>query len=162
MTLYTVLAPRARAGETQPDPIALVFVKEGFCWPALFFPGLWLIFRRMWLVLVLYIAMAIGLGILGDRTNAFVNIGIGLLLWLWFAIEANGLRRWSYLIHGWRFIDVVEGRNLREAELRYFLEWPAIPPASPPPATPEKPAARLPSIEAGDVVGVFPAPGGSP
>lgn len=161
MTLYTVLAPPPRQGETRPDPIAVVFIKEGFCWPALFFPALWLIFRRMWLVLVLYVAAAIGIGILGDRTTAGVASAVAVLAWLWFAVEANGLRRWSYLIHGWRLIDVVEGRNLREAELRYFLEWPAIVPPAPPPP-PEKPVIRLPSAEAGDVIGLFPSPGGSP
>ena len=39
MAIYTVLAPKVRDGEPLPDPMAVVFVKEGFSWPALFFPA---------------------------------------------------------------------------------------------------------------------------
>ena len=50
--------------------MAAVFVKEGFCWPALFFALPWLIFRRLWWVLAGYVVagaaiVAIG-GALGD------------------------------------------------------------------------------------------------
>ena len=43
---------------------------------------------------------------------------------------------------------------------------PVEPPRAPepieaPPAVPEKPAPRLPSIEQGDVIGLFPSPGGA-
>jgi hypothetical protein len=62
-------------------------------------------------------------------------------------------------------IAVSEGRNLEEAEIRYFSETEgALPPAPPaPPAPPSVPRAPQPpvkpSAEAGDVVGLFPAPG---
>lgn len=164
MTLYTVLAPPAGEGEVRPDPIRLVFVKEGFCWPALFIPELWMIFRRMWIVLALTIAIAVGIVMLGERTTPAVAGALFFLGWIWFAIEANGLRRWTYLIRGWRLIDVVEGRNYREAEIRYFHTFDARMPAVPPPAppvVPEKPAPRLPSIEQGEVIGLFPSPGGA-
>jgi hypothetical protein len=165
MTLYTVLAPPAHEGETRPDPIRLVFVKEGFCWPALFIPVVWLLFRRMWIVLALYVAAVIGIAVLGEKTVPAISGALFLLGWIWFAIEANGLRRWSYLIHGWRLIDVVEAQNLREAEIRYFHTFEervsALPPP-PPPVVPEKPPIRLPSIEQGDIVGLFPAAGGTP
>jgi len=164
MTFYTVLAPPRLEGETRPDPIRLTFIKEGFCWPALFVAVPWMIFRRMWIVLALYVAAAIGIGVLGERTLPAISVALALLLWLWFAIEANGLRRWTYLIRGWRLIDVVEGRNLREAEIRYFHNFeervPALPPPAPP-VVPEKPALRLPSIEQGEVIGLFPSPGGA-
>jgi hypothetical protein len=164
MTLYTVLAPPAAEGEIRPDPIRLVFVKEGFCWPALFIPVLWLIFRRMWIVLALYVAAVIGIAALGERTVPAVSGALLFLGWIWFAIEANGLRRWSYLIHGWRLIDVVEAGNYREAEIRYFHTFeermPEMPPPAPP-VVPEKPPIRLPSIEQGDIVGLFPSPGGA-
>jgi hypothetical protein len=165
MTLYTVLAPRPVEGESRPDPIRLVFVKEGFCWPALFIPLLWLIFRRLWIVLALTVAVAIGIIVLGQRTTPAVAVALFFLGRIWFAIEANGLRRWSYLVHGWRLIDVIEARNYREAEIRYFHGFeermPEMPPP-PPPVVPEKPPLRLPSIEEGDVVGLFPSPGAAP
>jgi hypothetical protein len=157
MTLYTVLAPAPRQGETRPDPLALVFIKEGFCWPALFVPALWLLFRRLWLVLALAIIFAVAVGILGGQAGVAIPFAITLLARLWFAIEANGLRRWTYRLYGYRLIDVVEAGNLREAELRYFLEWPAIVPAPPP----EKAVIRDASPEAGEVIGLFPSAGGA-
>ncbi len=36
---------------------ALAFVKEGFSWPALFVPAFWLIYHRMWIELVVFLAI---------------------------------------------------------------------------------------------------------
>jgi len=164
MTLYTVLAPPRLEGETRPDPIRLLFIKEGFCWPALFIPVIWMIFRRLWIVLALYVAAFVAIGAIGERVHPAIPAAVILLGWLWFAVEANGLRRWTWLVRGWRLIDVIEARNLREAEIRYFHTFeervPALPPA-PPPVVPEKQAPRLPSIEEGEVIGLFPSPGGA-
>ncbi|MBN9011101.1 MAG: DUF2628 domain-containing protein, partial [Rhizobiales bacterium] len=98
MTLYTVLAPPRLEGEIRPDPIRLAFIKEGFCWPALFVPVLWMILRRMWIVLALYVAVALGIGALDGHVPPAIPVAVILLGWIWFAIEANGLRRWTYLI----------------------------------------------------------------
>ena len=170
MTLYTVLLP----GTEQPDsdPMAAVFVKEGFCWPALFFALPWLIFRRLWWVLAGYVVagaaiVAIG-GALGD---GFAGPAFVLFAFL-FALEANELRRWTLRRRGYRMAAVVEARGLEEAEIRYFAgreatagkprpsaAGPTPPPA--PPASPAPPALGpiVPSAEAGEVVGLFPAPG---
>ena len=97
MRLYTVLAPTGRPDDA-PDPLSLVFVKEGFCWPALFFPEIWLIFRRLWLVwssssIIAAVAL---LTLFADRAP-------GPLPWtaarprpLFFALEGNDLRRWTW------------------------------------------------------------------
>ena len=169
MTLYTVLLPGTPQAE--PDPMAAVFVKEGFCWPALFFALPWLIFRRLWWVLAGYVVagaaiMAIG-GALGD---GFAGPAFVLFAFL-FALEANELRRWTLRRHGYRLAAVVEGRGLEEAEIRYFVglspdaaeSTAGQPPiaGAPPPAPPAPPPQGpiLPSAEDGEVVGLFPAPG---
>ena len=159
MSIYTVLSPPPQAGDIAPDPLSLVFVKEGFCWPALFFPEVWLIFRRLWLVLVLDLLVIIAAGVAADRVGGAVGL-ILVLVRLLFALEANGLRRWTYYRHGYRLIGVVEGRRLWEAELRFFLDWSPGPTVPPPPET-EPPAAKPPSPEAGEVIGLFPVPGGA-
>jgi len=160
MSIYTVLSPPPEAGDIAPDPLSLVFVKEGFCWPALFFPEIWLIFRRMWLVLVIDVLVIIAAGLVVDRVGAAAGL-ILVLLRLLFALEANGLRRWTYYRHGFRLVGVVEGRRLWEAELRFFLDWAPEASAPPPPPEPEPPVAKPPSPEAGEVVGLFPVPGGA-
>jgi hypothetical protein len=160
MSIYTVLAPPPRPGEIAPDPLSLVFVKEGFCWPALLIPEIWLIFRQLWLVLLLDIVAVVAVGVILSQVGpavAFILVPARLLL----ALEGNGLRRWTYYRHGYRLAGVVEGRRLWEAELRFFLEW--VPETSPstPPSAPQPPPPKAPSPEAGEVVGLFPAPGGA-
>ena len=158
MSIYTVLSPPQQAGDIAPDPFSLLFVKEGFCWPALFFPEIWLIFRRMWLVLLFDIVVILSVIAIVDGAGPAAAL-ILVLARILFALEANGLRRWTYYRHGYQLLDVVEGRRLWEAELRFFLGWsPDIPAPAAPPA-PERPTAAPPSPESGEVVGLFPVPG---
>ncbi|HVZ14257.1 MAG TPA: DUF2628 domain-containing protein [Bauldia sp.] len=181
MAVYTVLAPQPMDGGTlPPDPMTLVFVKEGFSWPAFLFAGPWLIFRRLWLVLIGYVIVAVALGAAG---NALGNPIFGLVMLavhFLFALEATALRAWTLERHGYRLVGIAEGRREEEAEIRYFTEieaqpqaaagatpQPPQPPVPPTPPAPYSPPSvprmsRPPSAEAGDVVGLFPAPGGGP
>jgi hypothetical protein len=174
MTLYTVNAPPPGPDETAPDPGSLVFVKEGFSWPALLLPEIWLIWRRMWLVLLLYVAVSAAFIILAGRFGDALAGPIFVLCRFLLALEANGLRRWTLERNGYGMIGVAEGRGLTEAELRFFSEWSGAPPAAvpspagpPPPPAAAKPAPAVarpepwqPTPENGGVVGLFPAPGG--
>src|SRR5262245_25061222 len=161
MTIYTVLAPPLRSGDIAPDPQALVFVKEGFNWPALFIPEIWLIARRMWLVVVLDIAAIALASILLDGVALIAGLVVVQLARFLFALEANGLRRWTYYRHGYKLLDVVEGQRLSEAELRFYLDWAPEIAAPTPPAESEPPQPKPRSLEAGDVVGLFPTRGGT-
>lgn len=173
MAIYTALVPGS--AEAESDPMAAVFVKEGFSWPALFVALPWLIFRRLWLVLAGYIVVVVVVGAIGDQLgDAFTGQALVVLHFL-FALEANELRRWTLRRHGYRLTAVVEGRDVEEAEIRYFAglsaapatdvpDQPTPPVAGPtPPAPPPLPLRPLgpiaPSAEAGDVIGLFPAPG---
>ncbi len=173
MPLYTVFAPPLKPGETAPDPVRFVFVKDGFCWPALFVPELWLLFRRMWLVFLLYLAASLAISVIGTRVGGPLPWVTLVLMHLLFALEGNALRRWKLSGVGYDFIGVAEGKR-QEAELRFFSQWrptaaaaaeaqgdtgavqPPAPPAAAKPAEPTRDAS-----EAGDVIGLFPAPGGT-
>jgi hypothetical protein len=106
-----------------------------------------------------------------------------LLVHLLFALEANNLRRWTLERRGFRLVAVAEGRNIEEAEIRYFSSREAGDPALPVPPIPAPPPAPTsvptppvppippiptslrpiqPSAEAGDVVGLFPTPATTP
>jgi len=161
MSIYTVLAPRTP--DSAPDPTAFVFVKDGFCWPALFIPAIWMIFRRLWLVLILYLAAAVIFGIFAGMVAGMAALTIFLLARFLVALEANGLRRWTLERRGFALIAVVEARNAREAEIRFFADW--EPQSQAPVSRIAPPPVNLvawkPSPEAGEVVGLFPAPGGA-
>lgn len=169
MTLYTVHTPPEGRGDD--DPQKVVFIKEGFCWPALFFPEIWLLVRRMWLVLAAYVAVIALLAVGGEYLSDDLGIGLIVLFRLFFALEGNGLRRWTYESYGWKLAGIVEGGSLDEAEVRFFAEWHGDLPeparaVSPPPPPPQAiqpafaPAAPWqPTAENGGVVGLFPTPG---
>jgi hypothetical protein len=171
MTIYTVLVPGT--DEAKSDPMAPVFVKEGFAWPALFFAPLWLIFRRLWLALLGYVIAVAVIGAIGNAIgDTFTFAGMVLLHFL-LALEGNELRRRSLGRRGYRLTAIVDGRGVEDAEIRYFAGLsprqedapgqPTPPAAGPiPPRTPPAPPPLgpiNPSAEAGEVIGLFPAPG---
>ena len=158
MTTYTVLIPpdAHREGPSEATLARTLFVKDGFCWPALFLAIPWLLFRRLWLVLLGYLVFVIvveaGAQFLGDMAPGIIGMGLSLL----FAFEANNLRRWTLERRGWRMVAVVEGRNREEAEIRFFAHIAseqARAPVSPTPAAPSGVPAQAPRIGGPKVVG---------
>lgn len=125
MTAYTVHQPLVSAPDILSQADQLRFVKEGFAWYAFFFPLLWLIFYRMWLVLLIYLAALIGLEFVfsmvgfSDTGLGFLAVAIGFL----FASEANNLRRWTLGRSGHRMIAAISGRSLEICELKFFSAW---------------------------------------
>jgi hypothetical protein len=165
MRIYTVHAAPGGDGTAAADPDRFVFIKEGFSWPALLVPELWLLYRRMWLIFVLFVAASVGLAMLVTADSEAIVTAILVLARLWFATEANGLRRWTLERRGYRLIGVAEGHRLSEAEFRFFSGWlesgRRTPPAPvEPPAKPPQAETAAPSPAAGEVIGLFPNPGG--
>jgi hypothetical protein len=158
MTIYTVLAPPAGAGSAGPDPDRFVFVKEGICWPALYMTAIWLLWRRMWLVFVLYLMVAAAIIAVADKMAAPVAWVIIVLFGFLVALEANNLRRWTLERSGYRFVGVASGDNRSEAEFRFFATWSAPTARQPQPEPPRPPSGA--ASHADEVVGLFPTPGG--
>jgi len=137
------------------DDRRIVLVKDGFCWPALFFTIIWAIYRRVWLGLGVYI---IGLVVLAALEASFASdAGIIYLLNFAFALyvaaEANDWRRRSLIKRGYREVAVVIAEALEDAERRYFeMEADAreasraqrtTPPSAPPSTDAPEPAGAL-------------------
>ena len=161
MTIYTVLAP-PDAGSAGPDRDRFVFIKEGFCWPAFLFTSIWLLIRRMWLVFLLYVLAAAAVVFVSAKISPVVLLPVVMLLGVLVALEANNLRRWTLERRGYRFIGVAAGHSREEAEFRFFSTWPGMKTEAKP-AEPPKPAppAILPPVASGEIVGLFPKPGGA-
>ncbi len=187
MTIFTVHAPPAADG-VAADPAGFVFVKDGFSWPALFIPPVWLIWNRLWLTLLIWVVAIVVLSILAGVPAPDASTAVMILFGVWFALEANGFRRWTLERRGYVLVGVVEGRRIEDAERRFFAEAASAdvspgPAASvPPSATPARSSASfLPSSAAAQpsvqppwtpvpppvhppragpgIVGLFPAPG---
>ena len=171
MKVFTVHEP-PEAGTGQFDGIVLV--KEGFCWPALFIPAIWMLWHRMWWVLLAWLAFGVGIGVVGEffKETGFILGVLSLAVTIWFALEANEFRRWSLRQKGWRTLGVAAGRDREEAEQSYFRRFLAPAPAAgtatagmaapghiPPRTTTRVPTTlRRPSPGSEPVVGLFPHP----
>lgn len=133
MSLYMVLIPPDARLEAMRlgDLDRTTFIKDGFCWPALFFSLPWLLVRRLWLVLVAYLVAGLLLEAATRLAGGPVP-GIGAVLFaLFFALHANGLRRWTLERRGWRQVATIEARNAVEAEQRFFSRLAASAPDQP-------------------------------
>lgn len=99
-----------------------IFVKEGFSWPAFFFPLIWLLYKRMWIVLAFYVVATTAMAILAETTPVsddavfLCNLAVSLIL----GLEGNDLYRWTLARRRYREQAVVIGSNQVTAEQRYF------------------------------------------
>ena len=57
MTIYTVHAPPPKADDIALDPERFEFIRDGFGFWAFVFAPLWMLWRRLWLVLLFYVAV---------------------------------------------------------------------------------------------------------
>jgi hypothetical protein len=125
VTLYSVYEPPAEAPDVTGRAEALAFVKEGFSWPALLVPGLWLLYQRMWLELILFILVFTLLAWVSSPSDD----GQALLGWVSaalvvvFAFEANDLRRAALERGGYRLAGIAIGGDRDAAELAFFGSW---------------------------------------
>jgi hypothetical protein len=166
MPVYTVHAPPLRAAEASPDPERFVFVRDGFYFWAFLLTPLWLLWHRLWLVLLIYVVavLAIENGLAysglsangGDLVLLFVSVLVGL--------EASTLWRFTLARRGFRQVGIVGGSNAETAERRFFRAWAEAAPAqsgsAPRPPT-QAPPPLPPMPQTPDIIGLFPEPGAS-
>jgi hypothetical protein len=125
VTLYSVYEPRAEAPDLIERADRLAFVKEGFCWPALFVPLLWLIYQRMWVELgVLVVVLSALQWALGfDPSTQALSGWVSLALIFLFAFEANDLRVAALKRGGFTLAGIAAGAHRDAAELAFFRSW---------------------------------------
>ncbi len=118
--VYTV---HVRAWSANADREA-VFVREGFCWGALFFSVLWALWHRMWFTALIIFAVSLAVSVATDLLglDPLTDAAVGLALALVIAWEANDWRRASLARRGYVTAGVVAARNLPEAERRFFVK----------------------------------------
>jgi len=175
MPVYTVHAPVTDGTEAHSVTDRFVFVRDGFHFWAFVFGPLWLLWHRLWLALLGYIVVTTAGTIALARlpTGAGTHFTVTLLVALLMGFEAASLWRWTLSRRKWRQLDIVVADDQETAERRFFDRWtpsqrsfgadqPAVDRGSPPPTrdVPGQPFSRPPSSH-GDIVGLFPQPGGS-
>jgi len=127
MPAYSVFEPPlssrrgvASTGATRTD--RFIFLREKFSFVAFLFGPLWMLARRLWVVLIIYVVavgfLEFGLRRIGVGVQARVVVYV--LIQFLVGIEATGLRRWTLARRGWQDCGIViaDGREL--AERRFF------------------------------------------
>lgn len=160
MKRYVVWEPREGVEYSAEGAERLVFAREGFSWAAFLFPPLWLIFRRAWrglLVWLVLVALVVAVRVSG------LAPGNGLWLMLLanavIGFEAAWFRGMSLRRRGFRPIEVVLAPSQVEAERQFFSAWaPDVPvPADDAPTARYRTAQPRYSRGPG-VLGLFPEP----
>jgi hypothetical protein len=163
MAVYTVHQPPLKKYESSPDPDRFVFVRDGFSFWAFLLGPLWMLWHRMWLVLLGYAAVAVALetGLRFANVSAGTRLFAGLAFAILVGIEAGTLRRFT--LRRWKNIGLIVADDRDGAERRFFDSWvrsEALPPSSPARSS-LLPATATPRMSPGgpDVIGLFPQPG---
>ena len=162
MPVYTVHAPKSLGNDFRAAPEKVVFVRDGFHVWAFFLGFIWLIYRRLWLVLLGYIVVQIAAEVVLRVTHAsgFAYSVVMLVIALFLGSEAGSLRRWTLSRRKWQQIGLVAADDEESAERRFFERAPSENFTFPAKASPTMPMPHS-SIAARDAAGFFPMPDGS-
>jgi hypothetical protein len=163
MPTYTVHAPPAKTGATEPE--RFLFLRDGFHFWAFVAPVLWLLFYRQWLALLIYLIVASGIvgGLVWLGASTAAVVGAALCISLLVGFEAATIRRWTLARRRWTMQGFVVGEDADVAERRFFSRWarrgnetaPAAPSEPPPAGMRAQPRAPAPEP---NVIGLFPEP----
>ena len=127
MRFYTLHVPAIEPGSVLPDGgrlnrqlVAVVPVKEGFCWPAFFFSLLWTLWHRLWVVALGLIAANLVISVLVFKSgaNEAVTIVVSFSIALMLGFMGNDFRRSKLGKHGYTERSLVMGRTAQAAVRR--------------------------------------------
>jgi len=164
MAAFAVLEPPRRHRGASEHADRFLFLRDRFSLGAFLFGPLWMIWRRLWLALTIYLVIA---GLIGYALQivgidwTVVTLVFGLIQLL-IGLEGTNLVRWSRVRHGWYDHGVVIADDRELAERRFFDSRRAVRPAdgSVAASAPTLPPASEVGQSRSDVVGLFPEPGG--
>ena len=164
MSVFTVHEPPLRAAEALPDPQRFAFVRDGFYFWAFALTPIWMLWHRMWLVLLIYLIVAVGV----DSAMHYAGIGVGgvfvvgFLLSFLIGVEASTLRRFTLARRGWKNFGVVAGDGVEAAERRFYdvrAASAASKAAQPTSASSAPPPSAQRAPQPSGIIGLFPEPG---
>jgi hypothetical protein len=156
MASFVVMEPPGSGGQKSAEA---KFVRDGFVFPALVIPVLWMLWHRMWLESgLVFLATAI-FGALADRADMGTLAALlSLALAVFTGFEGAALRIASLRRKGWIETAVVEAQSAADAELRYLYDAEELEPVAAEPAPrPSLPSA--PVTPTGPALGLMSYPG---
>jgi hypothetical protein len=138
MAVYAVFEPplkedAAGAGAAMERALRVKFVRDGFSWVAFLFGPVWMLYHRLWLAVVCYVALIFVVTVIAFKfglAEGAVTLA-SLLIAVLIGFESATLRRRKLLRWRWRDLGVVVEKNREAAERRFFDRWVATVPGEP-------------------------------
>ena len=116
MTLYVVQAPDA----SDPGLAKARFIKDGYSWPAFVFAQIWLLYHRLWIPLLVWVALEVAYFVfIARQVPGGVSVAADLLAHLFIGLEGGRLRQAKGARRA-ALIDLVEARDRDEAEVVFY------------------------------------------
>jgi len=145
MVIYSVLEPPDAPADRLESAEELVFVRDGFSFYAAALPPVWMLVKRMWLELAIYMGAA-GLIAWAASSAGQTELGNAILLavQIIFGFESGALHSASLERRGWRPVGTVSGRNREDCERRFLEVWLPTRTEIPRPAAGSAPVAAAP------------------
>ncbi|APG89396.1 DUF2628 domain-containing protein [Sinorhizobium americanum] len=124
MASYLIMTPPGAAADDERAR----FIADGFSWTAFFFPALWLIAKRAWLVGMAVAVLQILLIVLTEAPGGFIAALImQLALSLLVSLEGPLFIARTLAARDWTLRSIVPARNIETAEEIYFSNATATP-----------------------------------
>lgn len=129
MAIFTVHLPPTPSGAA-PAAEKIVFLRDGFSWPAFFFGPFWLLWKRAWIAAAAWALLLTLDGLVAWKFNVSREAAswISLALAAWLGFEGGRVVAWSLARRGYVESDVVVGDDEEEAEAIFFHRWRASAP----------------------------------
>lgn len=124
MVTFNVYEPPNASADRLESAEQLLFVKDGFSWFAALLPAFWLLWKRMWLELVVFVAGA-GLIVWAFTEAGAPDTGNAILLiaQIILGFEAGALHGAALERRGYKLVGTVSGRGEEDCERRFLEVW---------------------------------------
>lgn len=120
MASYIVLEPQDTMGASDKA----VFIRDGFSFGAFILPVVWLLFSKLWLEAVISLLVIAILGVIASLLNAAdIASYLAMAVSLFIGAEFANWRIKRLLRKGYKEKTVIEARNSKEAEIRYYYAF---------------------------------------
>jgi len=122
---YTVHEPADGPRDRLERAEELVFVRDGFSWGAALLTPFWMIAHGLWLALLGYLVVLVGLEVLLWATGLAQQAGGWAIaaLHLLIGFEGDAIRRWTLRRRRYALAGSVSGRSRDECERRFIEAW---------------------------------------
>lgn len=124
MVTFNVYEPPNASANRLESAEQLVFVKDGFSWFAAVLPAFWLLFKRMWLELIVFVVGA-GFVVWAFTQAGAPDLGNAILLiaQIVLGFEAGQLYGAALERRGHRYLGTVSGHSAEDCERRFLEVW---------------------------------------